>query len=226
MTLVRADRDPFSSHKKKSLMTRERICVIGAGAAGLVAISKLLQAKNFKVQCFEKSDDVGGVWNYEESDQDYNIANYDANINPIYSNLKTNLPAKLMSFRDFVWAEADGSPLPDDYFPSHHKVLGYLQNYARKMQLYSHIKFNSTVLGVSKADESNTWKVSVLDNSTGITTDHSFDSVFLANGHFADPSIPNLPGVNQFPGIASHSISYENADIYAGKRLLFFNLES
>lgn len=199
-------------------MTRERICIIGAGAAGLVAISKLLQSKKFEIHCFEQSSQLGGVWNYEQSDQDYNIANYDSTVNPIYPNLKTNLPAKLMAFRDYEWKNQDGSLVPEDYFPPHQKVLQYLQGYALERQLEPFIRFSSTVLAVSKTNDSNIWKVSVLDNATGNTTDHYFDSVFLANGHFADPSIPAIPGINQFPGIASHSISYETADIYSGKR--------
>jgi cation diffusion facilitator CzcD-associated flavoprotein CzcO len=205
-------------HGNSAEMTRERICVIGGGAAGLVAISKLLQSKNFEIQCFEQKSALGGVWDYSETDQDFNIANHDSSINPIYPSLKTNLPAKLMSFKDFVWTNDDGSALPDDYFPSHQKVLKYLQDYAQKMDLESFIQFNSTVLAVSKADKSKVWKVSVLDNATGITIEHSFDSVFLCNGHFADPNVPLIPGLEEFQGIASHSISYEISNVYAGKR--------
>jgi cation diffusion facilitator CzcD-associated flavoprotein CzcO len=199
-------------------MTRERICVIGGGAAGLVAISKLLQSNKFEIQCFEKGNALGGVWDYSESDQDIDINNDVSNINPIYPSLTTNLPAKLMSFRDFVWTNDDGSAISDDYFPSHKQVLKYLQDYAQKMDLESFIQFNSTVLDVSKADNSKVWKVSILDNTTGITIDHSFDSVFLCNGHFSDPNVPLIPGLEQFPGIASHSISYETPNVYAGKR--------
>ena len=38
-----------------------RYCVIGAGAAGISALQQLRQA-GYDVDCFEKSDRVGGHW--------------------------------------------------------------------------------------------------------------------------------------------------------------------
>src|SRR5215831_13068136 len=42
-------------------MTPSRYCVIGAGAAGVSALQQLRQA-GYHVECFERSDRVGGHW--------------------------------------------------------------------------------------------------------------------------------------------------------------------
>ena len=39
-----------------------RYCVIGAGAAGLAAVKTLAESGRV-VECFERSDQVGGHWN-------------------------------------------------------------------------------------------------------------------------------------------------------------------
>ena len=40
-------------------MTSSRYCIIGAGAAGVSALQQLRQA-GYHVECFEKTDRVGG----------------------------------------------------------------------------------------------------------------------------------------------------------------------
>ena len=66
------------------------VCVIGAGAAGLCAVKHLLEYNRrerpevkISPTVFEKSQTVGGLWNYEEGDNPHSS---------IYRGLKTNLP--------------------------------------------------------------------------------------------------------------------------------------
>lgn len=47
------------SHKK-------RVCVIGAGVSGLCSIKSCLE-ENLDVVCYEKSNDIGGLWNYNRT---------------------------------------------------------------------------------------------------------------------------------------------------------------
>lgn len=41
-----------------------RVAIIGAGASGLVAIKECLEYR-FEPVCFEKSNDIGGLWRYK-----------------------------------------------------------------------------------------------------------------------------------------------------------------
>lgn len=43
-----------------------KVCIIGAGAAGLCAAHHCL-IKNWKVIIFEKTDQIGGTWVYVEN---------------------------------------------------------------------------------------------------------------------------------------------------------------
>src|SRR5690606_9144463 len=41
----------------------ENVCVIGAGASGLLAVKNLLEL-GFTVDCYERETGVGGLWNW------------------------------------------------------------------------------------------------------------------------------------------------------------------
>lgn len=65
---------------------RRRVCVIGAGAAGLESTKQLAQRINeFEPLVFEKNSDVGGLWIYDDS-QDY-----DKHGLPVHSSVYQNL---------------------------------------------------------------------------------------------------------------------------------------
>lgn len=44
----------------------KRICVIGAGVSGLPAIKACLE-ENLNVVCYERTSEIGGLWNYRPS---------------------------------------------------------------------------------------------------------------------------------------------------------------
>ena len=44
---------------------KAKVAIIGAGASGLAAIKECL-AVGLTVTCFEQSNDIGGLWRYEE----------------------------------------------------------------------------------------------------------------------------------------------------------------
>ncbi|MFM8773570.1 MAG: NAD(P)-binding protein, partial [Actinomycetota bacterium] len=41
-----------------------RYCIIGGGPAGLASLKAMLDA-GYDVDCFEKSDTIGGHWNHD-----------------------------------------------------------------------------------------------------------------------------------------------------------------
>ena len=68
-----------------------KICVIGAGASGLCAVRHLLaynkredSKRQIEPVVFEKSHSVGGLWNYEEAENNAHSS--------IYKGLRSNLP--------------------------------------------------------------------------------------------------------------------------------------
>ena len=170
-----------------------KYCVIGAGAAGLPALKMLLD-EGYEVDCFEKSDKVGGHWN---TDYDFlhlitskNVTGYDH------------------------W------PMPEDYplFPSKDLMLKYFNMYAEHFGLFEKITFNTEVKSVKPLagdglPGSNGWEVITSDGKT-----KQYDGIFIANGHLWDTKIPQFPG--EFTGKQIHSGKYKNTKEVEGKVLV------
>ncbi|WP_449278357.1 flavin-containing monooxygenase [Leucobacter sp. GX24907] len=168
-------------------------CIIGGGAAGMGALQQLLKA-GFDVDCYEKSDKVGGHWQHD----------YDA--------LHLITSRDMTHFEDF--------PMPADYphFPSRKQVVAYLESFAKAQGYYDKIQFNTAVESVDPIETdgpvgSAGWRVTL---STGETKE--YDGVLIANGHLWDQKVPNFPG--EFTGKTIHSGSYKNTRDIEGDRVL------
>src|SRR5918992_5941429 len=93
-------------------MSRGNYCLIGAGAAGLGAL-QVLGDEGFAVDCFERSDRVGGHWHSD------------------YECLHLITPRDSSGF--------DGFPMPSDYplFPSRDQMRDYIMGFAAQHGLGS-----------------------------------------------------------------------------------------
>ena len=169
-----------------------RYCVIGAGAAGVSALHQL-RAAGYDVDCFEKTDRVGGHWHTD----------YDA--------LHLITSRDMTAFEDF--------PMPAEYphFPRRDQIRAYIESYAQARGLYDVITFNTTVHSVVPVDTdgpvgSAGWIVTT-DKGTRV-----YDGVLVANGHLWDAKIPDVPG--EFSGKQLHSSQYKNTGDVEGTRVL------
>ena len=58
-----------------------KVCVIGAGVAGLAAIRRVVAVQGFKGVVYEQSGDIGGIWSdFENQEECYKT--------PMYQNLR------------------------------------------------------------------------------------------------------------------------------------------
>ena len=168
----------------------ERICVIGAGAAGLAAARDLAdRGADFVV--FEKSDRVGGHWNHD------------------YEALHLITARDVSHYRDF--------PMPDHYplFPSRAQVERYLASFADAFDLRRHIRFTTAVESIEPegVDGIGGWTVATSDGES-----EHFDAVIVANGHLWDPAAP--PWASGFTGRVLHSSDYRTVQDVEGDRVL------
>jgi len=180
-----------------------KICVVGAGPSGLTTIKQLLD-EGHEVTCFERDDDVGGIW-YRHTGDDDEMKTFDA--------LVLTISMRLMAFSDFP------HPGPRT-FTDHAGYLDYLRAYTDAFELREHIRFNTTVNALRWTD-GGVWTVAV-DTPAG-PREHSFDAVALCVGPFRTPNddIPELAG---FTGPVHHSAHYRNAARLSGKRVLIVGL--
>lgn len=69
-----------------------KVCVIGAGAAGLCAVKHLAANTIFEITAYEQTNDIGGTWVYKEQ------VGLDENGLPIHSSMYQNLRFDVVCF--------------------------------------------------------------------------------------------------------------------------------
>ncbi|XP_065600158.1 dimethylaniline monooxygenase [N-oxide-forming] 2-like isoform X2 [Cyrtonyx montezumae] len=186
-----------------------RVAVIGAGASGLVA-TKCCLDEGLEPTCFERSEDLGGLWCFSD--------NADCRRVSVYRSIISNTSKEMSCFSDF--------PCPEDFpnFLPHSLLVEYFRMYARHFQLLRYIRFKATVISVRKRPDfatSGQWEV--VTDTEGIQESHVFDAVMVCTGNFQHPHLPlaSFPGIEtRFRGQYFHSQEYKDADAFRGKRVL------
>lgn len=184
---------------ERALKQNPKICVIGAGPSGLAAIKNLQEQGLTSITVFEKNNQIGGNWVFDERN----------NHSSVYETTHIISSKRWSEFEDF--------PMPADYsdYPSHSQLLNYFRNYTQHFNLDKYIRFNSTVSKVTRNAEQQ-WHV-VYEDEHG-THQECFDYLLVANGHHWDPSLPKYPG--EFSGEILHSHQYKKASVFKDKRIL------
>ena len=214
-----------------------RICIIGAGAAGICAakhLSKLTPAlkslenvqsvPKFLPMVFEKGSQVGGTWIYNDNNEtEESLKEWILKINSneihssMYKNMYTNLPKEVMAYPDFSFpAETRRS------FLKHTEVEEYLEAYARHFDIEQYIHYQTEVTMVkplvSAADNGTTWEVTTKDLKTNEYMTYTFDGVMVCNGHYSVPNCPTIPGLKEyFTGNEIHSHFYRIPEPFKDK---------
>ncbi|XP_074858694.1 dimethylaniline monooxygenase [N-oxide-forming] 2-like isoform X2 [Carettochelys insculpta] len=184
----------------------QRVAIIGAGSSGLASIKCCLD-EGLEPTCFERSDDIGGLWRFTEAGK---IS--------VYRSVITNTSKEMMCFSDF--------PFPEEFpnYMHHARLLEYFRMYAKHFGLLSYIRFQTTVLSVRKQpDFSTTGQWAVVTETNGRVESAIFDAVMVCSGHYAEPHLPldSFPGLeNRFRGQYLHSWEYKDSASFKGKRVL------
>jgi hypothetical protein len=180
-----------------------KVCVIGTGPAGLTTI-KQLRDEGHEVTCFEKQEDLGGLWLRGGDDADRTKA---------YDRLILTISIRLMAFSDFM-------PEGERVFYDREQYMGYLRAYAERFRLRDHIVFDTAVEKVARMADGR-WRVTV--RSAGMAREHTFDAVAVCSGSFQVPNL-EVTDIDRFSGEVIHSARYRNHRPFAGKRVLVVGL--
>ncbi|KAL6649022.1 hypothetical protein ACP70R_013246 [Stipagrostis hirtigluma subsp. patula] len=183
-----------------------RVAVIGAGPAGLVAARELRREGHAPV-VFDRAAAVGGTGIYHP----------DADAGSLYASIRTNLPREVMGFLDFPCAAGPGSVDPRRY-PGHQEVLRYVDDFARRFDLHRLVRLRTEVITVRRHHDvqdqaTSSWTVKW--RKVGDDQDEEeevFDAVVVCNGHYTEPRVADIPGVDAWPGKQMHSRSYRVPD--------------
>ena len=175
--------------------------MIGAGSSGL-AVLKVLAEQGIPVDCFERSDRVGGNWVFANK----------TGMSSAYRSLHTNTSRERMSYSDF--------PMPRSYpdFPHHTQMAQYFADYAERFGLARRITFETGVEHAARGEDG-VWAVEL---STGET--RRYDALLVANGHHWNPRWPEPPYPGQFDGEQMHSHHFVDAAGFRDRNVLVVGL--
>lgn len=178
-----------------------RCCIIGAGPSGF-STAKALKENGIPFDCFEMSDQIGGVWNFKNAN----------GVSACYQSLHIDTSKFRMAFEDF--------PIPDEFpdYPHHAQIFQYFNDYLDHFGLRDMITFNTKVESARQEGEAKNgqWAITL---STGET--RHYDRLIVANGHHWDQHAPDFPGHFDGPHFHSHKYvdPFEPVDM-RGKRIL------
>ncbi|XP_024430260.2 flavin-containing monooxygenase 5 isoform X1 [Desmodus rotundus] len=193
-------------------MTNKRIAVIGGGVSGLISIKCCLE-EGLEPICFERTDDIGGLWRFQENPEEGRAS--------IYKSLVINTSKEMMCFSDY--------PIPDHFpnFMHNSQVLEYMRMYAKEFDLLKYIQLKTTVCSVKKRpDFSTSGQWEVVTESEGKKKVNVFDGVMVCTGHHTNAYLPleSFPGIETFKGQYFHSRDYKSPESFTGKRVIIIGI--
>ncbi|MEE4120846.1 MAG: NAD(P)-binding domain-containing protein [Paracoccaceae bacterium] len=177
---------------------RKKVAVIGGGVSGLAA-AKAFSEKGHDVTAFERSHDLGGVWEPSRS----------------YPDVQTQSPKELYCFSDH--------PMPRDYpeWPKGPQVHAYLHSYADKHDLQRLFRLDTNVRLMDREEGHGGWVLTL--EQGGKTWPEHFDFVAVCTGQFSDKNVITHPGQEEFAaqgGRVIHSSEYTDSAMAAGRDVL------
>jgi len=174
----------------------DRVCIVGAGPAGLSA-ARAFRRLGIEYDQYERHSDVGGIWDLDNPGT------------PMYESAHFISSRTMSGFHDF--------PMPDWFpdYPSNRLILDYTRSFARAYGLYDGIRFGTSVDEV--VPDGDGWSVRL---STGER--RGYRAVVCATGVTWRPRMPVHPG--NFNGELRHAVTYRGIDEFRGKRVLIVGL--
>ncbi|HEX6229504.1 MAG TPA: NAD(P)/FAD-dependent oxidoreductase [Solirubrobacterales bacterium] len=166
------------------------VAIVGAGFGGLGMAIKLREAGREDFVVIERAEDVGGTW--------------EANT---YPGCQCDVPSNLYSF--------SFAPNPDwsHTFAMQEEIWDYLRRVADDHGLRPKIRCGCELTGAEWDEDAGRWRV---ETSQGTLTARLLVS---AVGGLCEPSIPELPGIEDFEGTAFHTSRWDHAHDLRGRRV-------
>lgn len=174
----------------KTLPQHVDTAIVGAGFAGLCTAIKLDEAGRGDYLILERDTEVGGTWHANS-----------------YPGCACDVPSHLYSF--------SFAPNPDwkHAFSRQPQILDYLIEVAQRYDLYPKIHFETPLAAATWDEEAGRWR---LETPRGSFT---ANRVVLGAGGLSEPSVPALPGLEDFDGTTFHSARWDHDHDLSGDRV-------
>jgi cation diffusion facilitator CzcD-associated flavoprotein CzcO len=154
--------------------------VIGAGLSGMYALHRL-RGLGFSVRVFEAGDEVGGTWNWNR----YPGARFDSESWTYGYSFDPEI------LQEWNWSE---------HFAAQPETLRYCNYVADKLDLRRDITFGARIVSATFDEADGSWEI-----VTGGGLRASARFLITAVGPLSAPTMPTIPGVDDFQGEAYHT---------------------
>ena len=172
-----------------------KVLVIGAGLTGLLASIELERA-GYDHVVIEKNEEVGGTWWKNR-----------------YPGVGVDTPSHFYSYSFEI------SPEWNHYHPHGADMREYFRSVADKYDARRNIRFNTRVLSLAFDEDEAIWNVTVQNVKTGETQVIRANAVFNAFGPADRWSLPNIPGIETYQGVITHTAGYDETIELKGKKV-------
>ncbi|KAK5676844.1 hypothetical protein LTS10_010608 [Elasticomyces elasticus] len=171
------------------------VLVIGAGLSGIFALYRLREL-GFRTRVLEAGSGAGGTWYWNR----YPGARFDSES---YSYQFTFSQEVL---NEWDWTE---------HFAGQPEILAYINFLCDKFDLRSDIQFDTKVASTHFDQSKNCWRVT---DDAG--KQYSCRWLLTAIGFLSAPTLPNIPGVQDFKGESHHTSRWPKQPVtFEGKRV-------
>jgi cation diffusion facilitator CzcD-associated flavoprotein CzcO len=171
-------------------VTHHRVAIIGSGFSGLGMAVRLKQAGINDFVILERAADLGGTWR-----------------DNTYPGCQCDVESNLYSFSFAL------NPAWTRTYSRQAEIWDYLRLCATKFGLSPHIRYRHEVSSATWDEAAARWRI---ESSQG---SFSADVVVAAVGPLSEPSLPEIPGLDGFPGPHFHSAAWDHEVDLAGKRV-------
>jgi cation diffusion facilitator CzcD-associated flavoprotein CzcO len=181
---------PQARRTAPSAATDIEVAVIGAGISGIGAAIRLVELGITDFVVLEKAAAPGGTWR-----------------DNTYPGCACDVPSTLYSY-SFA-QKPDWSRV----FAGQAEILDYVREVAEQHTVTGFIRFNAPVTEARWNETASRWIVS--------TPAGTWRARFLVSctGYLHEPIVPDIPGLQAFPGKLFHSARWDHAHDLAGKRV-------
>ena len=219
-------------HATKKAPELLRVCVIGAGPAGLATLSSFRRLEKTgsripQLVCYEKQSDWGGMWNFSWRtgvDEKGHAVH-----GSMYKYLWSNAPKECLELSDYSFDEHFGRPIGS--YPPRPVLLDYFDGRATKAGVRQLIQFDTNVDSVEWDEATQTFAVTTTTTTLGSAANpraemsmrsrvERFDYVVCASGHYTTPNSPHFQGFEDFHGRVLHAHDVRDATEFKGQHVL------
>jgi cation diffusion facilitator CzcD-associated flavoprotein CzcO len=165
------------------------VAIVGSGFAGLGAAVRLAQAGRNDFIVLEKGEDLGGTWR-----------------DNTYPGCACDVQSHLYSF--------SFAPNPNwsRLYARQPEIRAYLEDIADRFGLRARIRFRATVVAAEWSGRH--WTVRLVDGSSVTAR-----VLVCGTGALHEPSMPDIPGLDEFAGTTFHSARWNHDHDLRGKRV-------